>query len=87
MDNRQPIPYAPAAWTDADIASIQALDRGEATPEQQKRALLWIVNNAAQTNDVEFRSNPHDHAFCSGRRFVGLQIIKAISLNLKAFTK
>lgn len=85
LDRRPPLPYAPAPWEDADITAIQALERGEASPEQQKRALKWIIDNAAQTHDVEYRSEPHDHAFCSGRRFVGLQIIKAIKLNLRAF--
>lgn len=83
----QPAPYAPAPYTDADVAALQALQRGEATPEQQKRALEWIVNAAANTYDLEYRTEPRDHAFCSGRRFVGLQIVKMLRLSLAALNR
>ena len=82
-----PLPYAPAVYTDADIAAVQALQRGEATPEQQKRALEWIVNQAAGTYDLEYRTEPRDHAFVSGRRFVGLQIVKMLKLSLAALNR
>ena len=83
----QPAPYTPAPYTDADVSAIQALQRGEATPEQQKRALEWIVNSAANTYDLEYRTEPRDHAFCSGRRFVGLQIVKMLKLSLAALNR
>lgn len=83
----QPAPYTPAPYTDADVAALQALQRGEATPEQQKRALEWIVNAAANTYDLEYRTEPRDHAFCSGRRFVGLQIVKMLKLSLAALNR
>lgn len=79
--------YLPAKWENADVAAIQALYGGTATPEQQKRALNWIVAFAAAVDDVEYRTDPHDHAFASGRRFVGLQIRKLIQLNLGAFRR
>lgn len=69
------------------MAAIQALQRGEATPDQQQRAFDWIVNQAANTYDLEYRTEPRDHAFCSGRRFVGLQIIKLLKLNMAALTR
>jgi len=83
----QPAPYTPAPYTDADVSAIQALQRGEATPEQQKRALEWIVNAAANTYDVEYRTDGRDPAFCSGRRFVGLQIVKMLKLSLAALNR
>lgn len=82
-----PLPYSPAVYTDADIASLQALQRGDATPEQQQRAVDWIVNQAAATYDLEYRPDSRDHAFCSGRRFVGLQIVKMLKLNLAALNR
>ena len=82
-----PAPYNPALYADADIAAIQALQRGDATPDQQQRALNWIVNAAANTYDVEYRTDSRDHAFCSGRRFVGLQIVKMLHLNLSALNR
>lgn len=60
---------------------------GTATPEQQQRAISWIVLRAAATDDVEYRTDPHDHAFASGRRFVGLQIRKMQGINVAAFLK
>lgn len=82
-----PLPYSPASYTDADIAALQALQRGDATPEQQQRAIDWIVNQAAATYDLEYRPDSRDHAFCSGRRFVGLQIVKMLKLNLAALNR
>lgn len=88
MSSKQPpLPYAPAPYEIADVAAIQALQRGEATPDQQQRAFDWIVNQAANTYDLEYRTEPRDHAFCSGRRFVGLQLIKLLKLNMAALTR
>lgn len=77
-----PPPYLPAKYEIADIAAIQALVKGEATPQQQQRAINFIVNDIALTYDVEYRTDPRDHAMASGRRFVGLQIVKMIKLNI-----
>ena len=67
-------------------AALQALERGDATEDQQKRALQWIIENGAMTyQDVYSNSNMNDTAFMNGRRFVGLRIVKLLKLNLKAF--
>lgn len=85
--NEQPSPCIPAEYENADISAIQALMAGTATPEQQKRALNWIVYRACTTDDVEYRTESRDHAFASGRRFVGLQIRKLMGINLGIFRK
>jgi len=72
---------APAHYEIPDIAALQALEQGIATPEQQKRVLGWVINNACGTYDLEYRSYARDHAFASGRRFVGLQVLKMFKLN------
>jgi len=85
MDKKNP-PVPPAPWEDPDVYAIQALERGEATPDQQKRALFWIVNNACQTYD--FCSQPESDrlsAIFDGRRFAGLQIVKLIKINMSLF--
>ena len=87
MDNKQPPPYLPPVYDLADVTAMQALYAGEATPEQQKRALNWILYSACSVNDVEYRTNDRDHAFSSGRRFIGLQINKLIGINKLALTK
>lgn len=80
----QPPPFTPATWDIADVAAIQACNNGTATPEQQKRAMQWIYTQAAATNDFEYRTDGRDHAFASGRRFVGLQINKLLMLSVPA---
>lgn len=87
MNQRKQPPkvYEPAPWDLADAAAVQACFGGTATPEQQQRAIKWIMYAAAGKDDVEYRTDPRDHAFASGRRFVGLQIGKMIQLNLGVF--
>ena len=80
-----PEPWKPAQWEPADIAAIQALSRGDATADQQRRALDYIVNSLADTYGLSYRpTSDRDTAFAEGKRFVGLQIVKAIRLNLAA---
>lgn len=76
-------PWKPAPWEPADIASIQALARGDASPEQQRRAIDYIINDIAGTYDMSYRpDSERDSVFAEGKRFVGLSIVKAIKLNL-----
>lgn len=82
-----PAPYTPPAWDLPDASALQALARGEATPEQQQRALNWVINAACGTYDLEYREEPRAHAFVSGRRFVGLEIVKLLKVNIGALSK
>lgn len=81
-------PWIPPQWAKADAASLQALQFGRATAEQQKRALDWIVKAAAGAYDMSYRPGAEDGRrdtdFAEGRRFVGLQIVKLLGLNLTA---
>ena len=83
----EPPASSPALWEIPEAAAIQALAHGTATADQQRRALEWIVNNACGTYDSEYRSNDREHAYTSGRRFVGLQIVKLTKLNLGKLKK
>lgn len=77
-------PWVPPEWELADASSIQALARGEANPDQQKRALDFIVNKLARTYDLSFCPGPEgdrETSMSEGRRFVGLQIVKLINVN------
>lgn len=74
-----------APWDYPDAAALQALARGEARPDQQRRALDWVVKTAAGTYQTSFVPGaPDASAFAEGRRFVGLQVVKLLSLNLEA---
>lgn len=95
MSNNREIPhrpnippvYKPAEWEVADVAAVQACAEGTATPDQQMRAMKWIEYFAAAADDVEYRTDSRDHAFASGRRFVGLQVRKMRALNLATLRK
>lgn len=71
----------------ADAGAIQALLRGEADAGQQKRALEWIINAAAGTYEVSYVPDSDQTIFAEGRRFVGLQIVKLMKLNLNTMSR
>ena len=77
-------PVQVADYVAADIAAVQAVARGDATPEMQIRALRWIVEAVADTYGLSFRVDPYATAFAEGKRHVGLQIVKATRLNISA---
>ena len=82
-------PWLPPQWEIADAAAIQALRRGDATQDQQRRALDYIVQNLCGAYDMDWRpggvEGARDSDFAAGRRFVGLQIVKLNNLALSKF--
>jgi hypothetical protein len=80
------MPYLPPEYMPADVIAVQALAAGNATPEQQQRALKWVIEVGAGTYDMSFRpggqEGERDTAFAEGRRFVGLQLVKLTRLNV-----
>jgi hypothetical protein len=79
-------PWHPAPYDElADVSAMQALARGEANDQQQRRALKWIIESAAMTYDQSFTPGQADvTAFIEGRRSVGNQIVKLLKLDLAA---
>jgi hypothetical protein len=80
--------WHPADYDIADIRAIQAVTAGTATPEQQQRALDWIVVKAAATYDNGFIAEDaygRIAAFVDGRQFVGQQIVKLMKLKPEIF--
>jgi len=78
-------PWKPAAFEPADAAAFQALARGAANAEQQKRALDWLVKKACRTYDLSFRPGEdgrRDTDFAEGQRSIGLQIVKLLNLKI-----
>lgn len=73
----------------ADIAALQACVNGTATPEQQQRAMNWIIYQAAATYDFPFRPGDTDREtnIALGRLFVGQQIIKLLHLSTAALSR
>lgn len=76
--------FIPPKWDDFDAGALKALARGDADAGQQQRALKWIIESAAGTYDLSFRPDPHQTAFAEGRRFVGLQVVKLLKIDLPA---
>lgn len=68
----------------AECAAMYALFRGTADPEQQQRALNWIIDVIARTDDLGYEpgeAGARDTIFLQGRRFCGLEIRKMIRIN------
>ena len=82
-----PSAITPTPWELADASAMQALVKGEATADQQKRALNWIIYSACGTYDLDYRPDPREHALVSGKRVVGLEIVKLIKVNTGALRK
>lgn len=83
MTRKAPPQIEPPHYENADVGAIQALARGDASPEAQRRALDWIINAASATYDQSFHpDNARLTDFAEGRRFVGNQIVKLTKLNL-----
>jgi hypothetical protein len=87
-DKKPTGPWTPAGYDVIDVQAIQALVRGDATSDQQQRALRWIVEQAAGTYDQSFWPGGEDGRrntdFSEGRRFVGNQIVKLTKLNVSS---
>lgn len=83
----QALPYAPAPYTTAHLKAVWAVYHGEANPEQQKRAMEWIINVVAMANELTFFPGGIDGQrlsdFAAGKSHVGKQIQKAITLVTK----
>lgn len=76
-------PWMPPDWDKADAAALKALERGDASPDQQKRALDFIVTKAARTYDLSYRpESQRDTDFAEGQRNVGLLIVMLLKADL-----
>lgn len=82
-------PWLPVDYELSDVTALQALARGDADPDQQRRALKWIINSAAATYDFPFRpgADDRDTNVALGRQFVGQQIVKLLNLNPAAMRR
>lgn len=83
-------PWKPPKFEPAEAAALQALARGTATMEQQKKALHWIVHEAAATYDFAYRpgagEGDRDTCIALGRQFVGQQIVKLLNIKIGLIT-
>ena len=81
------LPWMPVTtYKVADAAAIQALQRGDASPEMQKRALFFIINVVCATYDEPFYNQDaqgqRNTDFALGRAFTGRQLVKLTKVDL-----
>lgn len=77
-------PYFDVQWEPADVSALQALRRGEAEPDQQKRALDWIIKHACNAYQPTFHpGQPDASAFAEGRRWPGLKIVELLTVSTR----
>jgi hypothetical protein len=78
--------WHPPRYELGDIRAVQAVASGTASATEQKRALDWIINVAAQTYDEPFVPGEDDvRSYMLGRRSVGLAIVKLVKLKPDLF--
>ena len=88
MSTKQRVPesWLPIPVDEFAAGCLQALERGDATDDQQREALKWIVNVACQTYEPSYcpggEEGRRDTDHHEGRRWVGLQIIKHLKVAL-----
>lgn len=80
--------YHPPDYDAFDAVCLQAMYRGEASPEQQRRGLDWIITLACATYDMSARpGDPYATYFAEGRRFAGNAIVKLLKLKTGAMNE
>ncbi|MDQ0475027.1 hypothetical protein [Labrys wisconsinensis] len=82
-------PHAAAAFARPEAAAIRAVAAGTATPEQQRLAVAAIGQKACLIDEISYVPGGPDAeratVFAEGRRFVGMQIRRAIRLPIEQF--
>lgn len=77
-------------FSEREVRLIQALHRGDATPEMQRDALAYIINVAAATYDMPYRpgdSGRRDTDFACGKAFVGQTLVRMTKILLKSLNQ
>jgi hypothetical protein len=73
-------PYTPVTYEAKHVRLIQALANGDATPEMQRDALRWIIEDVSAAYDMPYYDGDRDTAFACGRQYVGKQLVKMTKL-------
>lgn len=75
----------------ADAKALQAVAKGEANADQQKRAIAWIINQGCRTNLCSFHPGGQEGdratAFAEGRRLPGRHILVLVNTNIETLKK
>ena len=78
----KPKAWAPPDYTLADVYAIQAVANGGASPDQQKRAMDYIIRVLAGTYDMAYRpDSARDTDFALGKQWVGQCLVFFVNIN------
>ncbi|PJF23523.1 MAG: hypothetical protein CUN56_00555 [Phototrophicales bacterium] len=69
----------------SEFNAVKAVAAGEATREQQKKALSAIVNKLCLTYSSTYSDSERASCFMQGQRFVGLCILSVIETKTSVF--
>lgn len=68
-------------YTPADVYALRAVYEGQASEEQQKRAIKWIMEVASAFKQDPFQDgDPYGTAYVAGRQSVGRHITYLLTL-------
>ena len=71
----------------ADVTALQALAGGVADEQQQKRALKWIIENAAAMYEWPYKEQPRETDIALGRQLVGQSIVGLLKLQVSTLRR
>ena len=71
----------------ADVTALQALAGGIADEAQQKRALKWIIENAAAMYEWAYKEQPRETDIALGRQLVGQSIVGLLKLQVSTLRR
>jgi hypothetical protein len=80
------LPWEPPALSKSEAYAIKAFASGTANEGQQKTAWDFIMRLTG-VRDLEFRPDERASVFASGKRFVGLQLVKPLTLSANIIDK
>jgi len=81
-------PWAPPPTELPDVAAIKALARGDASPEQQRHALKFIVEKVCGAYEEQFCPGEDGRRatdYALGKRRVGLYIVTLLAVDIKRY--
>lgn len=77
-------------WDGPIVAAIKALGKGTARPDQQIAAIQYIIETMSGAYNLSFRPDilggSRETDFSEGRRYVGLQLRRVITLPFEILT-
>jgi len=62
-------------YSESDVQALRAMARGQATPDQQRAGLNYIIYTVCQTYDILWRSDPSQKDLAMGQALAGQHLV------------